>query len=63
MHSKELKLHNLLSVFGIKQEITPMAMAHVGREWEILSEHVREGVVIPLPLVCVSEHIPKMSLL
>lgn len=56
-------MHNLLSVFGIKQEITPMAMAHVGREWQILSEHVREGVVIPLSLVCVNEHIPKMSLL
>lgn len=63
MHSKELKLHNLLSVFGIKQEITPVPMAHVGREWETLSEHIREGVVTPLSLLCVNEYIPKVSLL
>lgn len=55
MHSKELKLHNMLSVFGIKQEMTPMPMPHVGREWEMLSEHVREGVFILLSLVCVNE--------
>lgn len=38
-------------------------MPHVGREWEMLLEYVREGVVISLSLVCVSEYIPKMSLL
>lgn len=55
MHSKELKLHSMLSVFGIKQEITPMPMPHVGREWEMLSEHVREDVAILLFLVYVNE--------
>lgn len=32
-----------------------MPVPHVGREWEMLSEHVREGVVIVLSLVCVDE--------
>lgn len=45
----------MLSVFGIMQESTPMPMPRVRREGEMLSEHFREGVVIPFSLVCVNE--------